>query len=73
MSKECKKMCVTLHCTEHLLILAPAVTGCVSISAFASVVGVPIESLNTVEVLNSTALIDSYISHHEFVLVNIVI
>ena len=27
---------------EHLLILIPTVTGCVSVSAFASLVGIPI-------------------------------
>ena len=92
---------------EHLLILASTITGCVSISAFASLVHVPVgnrssaieikvcaitagikkyksiikkkkkkhdkivllgkDKLNTIEVLISKALIDSYISHDEFV------
>ena len=42
MSKKHKKFCMTLNYIEYLLILASVVTGCVSISAFASLVGVPI-------------------------------
>ena len=38
MSKKHKKLCATLNYIEHLLILASAVNGCVSISAFASFV-----------------------------------
>ena len=30
-SKKHKKVCTTLNCIEHLLILASAITGCVSI------------------------------------------
>ena len=92
---------------EHLLILTSAVTGCVSISALSSLVGLPIGTassavalkicaitagikkyksiikkkrkkhdkivllvktkLKTIQVLISRALIDSYISHDEFV------
>ena len=92
---------------EHLLILTSAVTGCVSISAFSSLVGLPIGTassavalkicaitagikkykslikkkrkkhdkiallvktkLNTMQVLISRDLVDSYISHDEFV------
>ena len=92
---------------EYLLILTSAVTGCVSISAFSSLVGLPIGTassavalkicaitagikkyksiikkkrkkhdkivllvktkLKTIQVLISRALIDSYISHDEFV------
>ena len=42
MSKKLKKFCMTLNYIEYLLILASVVTGCVSISTFASLVGVPI-------------------------------
>ena len=42
MSKKHKKFCMTLNYIEYLLILASVVTGCVSISAFSSFVGVPI-------------------------------
>ena len=43
MSKKHKKVSTILNYTEHFLILASAITGCVSISAFASLVGIPIE------------------------------
>ena len=38
-SKKHKKLCVAFNYIELLLILSYAVTGCVSISAFASLVG----------------------------------
>ena len=41
-SKKHKMVCTTLNYIEHFLILGSAVTGCVSISAFPSVVGIPI-------------------------------
>ena len=105
-----KKTCKYLNYVEHLLILLSTVSGCISISAFASLVanlvgitssavGINIcaitvgikkyksiikkkkkkhdklvllgkDKLNTIEVLISKALIDSYISHDEFVSVN---
>ena len=37
-----KKVCTTLNYIEHFLILASTITGCVSISAFASLIGIPI-------------------------------
>ena len=110
MSQNLKKICTTLNYIEHFLILASTITGCVSISAFASLVGIPIgitssaiglkicaitagikkyksiikkkkkkhdkivllakSKLNSIEVLISKALIDSNISHDEFVLIN---
>ena len=42
MSKKHKKVCLTLNFIDHLLILASVVTGYVSISAFDSLVGIPI-------------------------------
>ena len=39
-SRNHKKICKILNYTEHLLILASTVTGCVSISAFASLVSI---------------------------------
>ena len=42
MNKKHKKICRGLYYIEHLLILISRVTGCVSISAFASLVGIPI-------------------------------
>ena len=104
------KTCKYLNYVEHLLILVSAVTGCASISAFASLVCVPVgikssavglkicaitakiknyksimkkkekkhdkivllgkDTLNTIEVLISKALIDSHISHDKFGSIN---
>ena len=41
-SKKHKKVCKILNYTEHLINLASTVTGYVSISAFASIVGIPV-------------------------------
>ena len=41
MSKKYKKVCTTLNYTEHCLILASTITGCISISDFASLIGIP--------------------------------
>ena len=41
-SKKHKKVCKNIIYIEHLLILAYVVTGCVSLSAFASLVGIPV-------------------------------
>ena len=43
MSRKLKKVCTTLNYIEHFLILASTITGCISISAFASLLGIPIE------------------------------
>ena len=42
MSKNNKKVCTTLNHIEHFLILGSAITGCISISAFASLVFITI-------------------------------
>ena len=42
MSKKHKKVCTTLNYIEHFLILGSTITGYVSISAFAFLVGIPI-------------------------------
>ena len=41
-SKMHKRVCATLNYMEHFLFLASTITGCVSTSAFASLVGIPI-------------------------------
>ena len=41
MSRKHKKVCATLTFIEHFLILASAITGCISVSAFASWLGIP--------------------------------
>ena len=43
MSRKHKNVCTTLNYIEHFLILASAITGCISISAFVSLLGIPIE------------------------------
>ena len=42
MSKKHKKVCRVLNYIDHLLIVISTVIGCVSISNFASFVGIPI-------------------------------
>ena len=42
MSKKHKKVCRVLNYIDHLLIAISTIIGCVSISAFASLVGIPI-------------------------------
>ena len=108
MSRKHKKVCTTLNYIEHFLILASTITGCISISAFASLLDISIGitsfsvglkiwaitawikkyklivkknkhyekvllakfKLNSIKLLFSKALIDSYISHDEFFLIN---
>ena len=41
MSKKHKKICTTLNYIEHFIPLASVVTGCISISAFAYLLGIP--------------------------------
>ena len=41
MSKKHKKVCKVLNCIERLLVLISTNTGCVSISAFVCLVGIP--------------------------------
>ena len=105
-----KRICTTLNYIENFLILASSITGCTSISASSSLIGIPIgimspaiglkicaiaagikryksiikkkkkkhdkiallakSKLNSIEVLVSKAIVDSVISHDEFVLIN---
>ena len=106
MSNKHQKFCTTLSYIKCFLILASVVAGCISISAFASLLGIPIgttssdidlklcaiaaekcksiikkknkhdnivllgkSKFSSIEVLMPRALIVSYISHDEFVLV----
>ena len=113
MRRKQKTVCTNLSYIEHFLILAFAITECISISAFASFLGIhigttgsatglktcvitagvkkyksiikknkikhvktvlsAISKLNSIEVLISKALINSNISHDEFILINNVI
>ena len=65
MSEKYKKTCKNLNYVEPLLILVSTVTGCVSISAFASLVYVPVgitSSAVGIDIFAITAEIKS-ISH----------
>ena len=42
MNEKQKKVCIALNYIENFLILASAITGCVSVTSFASLVGIPI-------------------------------
>ena len=42
MSRKHKKVCTKLNYIEHFLILASKITGCISISDFTSLLGIPI-------------------------------
>ena len=42
MSRKPKEFCTTLNHIEHFLILASTITGCILISPFASLFGIPI-------------------------------
>ena len=48
MSKKHKKVFTVSNYIEHLLILTSTVTGCVSVSVFASLVGTPVGSASSV-------------------------
>ena len=56
MSKKHKKVCKTLNYIKHFLILGSTITGCVSISAFSSLVGIPIGITSSAIGLNICAL-----------------
>ena len=47
MSKKYKNNCLTLNYTEKFHILTFPITGCASISVFASLVGIPIENTSS--------------------------
>ena len=56
MSKNHKKACTTLNYIRHLFNLAATVTGCVSISAFISLVGVPVGIVSFAEEVKKCAI-----------------
>ena len=56
MSKKHKEVCRVLTYIEHLLILTSAVTGCVSIAAFASLIGIPVGITSSAVGLNICAI-----------------
>ena len=56
MRKKHKKVCLTLNCIEHFLLLASVVTECISISAFASLLGIPIGFMSSAVELKICAI-----------------
>ena len=46
-SKKHKKVCTIQNYIEHFLILALTITGCISISAFTSLLGIPIRFMSS--------------------------
>ena len=52
-SNKDKRITMTLYYIEHFLILASVITGCLSISAFASSLGIPIEIRNRIKNLRN--------------------
>ena len=47
MGRKDTKFCAILNYIEHFLILASAITGCISISAFGSLLGISIEIMSS--------------------------
>ena len=56
MCRKYKEVCTTLNYIEHFLILAFTITGCISISAFASLTGIPIGIASSAIGLNVCAI-----------------
>ena len=56
MSKKNKKVCTTVYYIEHFLILVSTMRGCISISAFTSLIGIPIEITSPAIGLNFFAI-----------------
>ena len=48
MNRKHRKVCTTLNYTEHFFILASTIAGCIPISAFASLIGIPIGIMSSV-------------------------
>ena len=46
-SKKHKKVCITLNYIEHFIILASTITECILVSAFASLIGIPIANTSS--------------------------
>ena len=71
MCRKYKEVCTTLNYIEHFLILASTITGCISISAFASLIGIPIGitsssiELNVCAITGRTKKCKSIITKHK--------
>ena len=61
--KKHKTFCTTLNCIEHFLLVVSRITRCISISAFVSLVGIPIWRTNStigLKICPITAAIQKY-------------
>ena len=47
MIRKIKKICTTINYMQHLVILNSMITRCISISAFASLIGIPIKIMSS--------------------------
>ena len=56
LSEKYKKACKYLNYVEHMLILASTITGCVSVSAFASSVDIPVAITSSAVGINICAI-----------------
>ena len=70
MSKKHKKLCITLNYIEHFLILVSEIIIIKKKKKHDKIVLLAKTKLNSIEVLISQPLIDSYISHNKFVSIN---
>ena len=62
-SRERKKVCATLNYIDLFLILTSTITGCISIYAFASWLGIPVGSKSSaigLKIFEVTAVIKKY-------------
>ena len=66
-SKKHKKICEILNYTEHLRIFASTVSGCVSISAFASLFGIPVGVASSTLTIK-TRVITAEIKKHQSII-----
>ena len=51
-----KEVCASLNCIKHFLILDSTITKCISISAFDSLIGIPIRITSSAIVLKICAI-----------------
>ena len=56
MSKKHERSCTTLNYIENILILGSTISGCISVSAFAFLVGIPIVITSSAFGLNICAI-----------------
>ena len=72
MSEKYKKMCQVFNYVEHLLVLVSTVNGCISISAFVSIVGIFIGITSSVNGIKICGIVKSKLNSIE-VLISIVL